>query len=92
MDFVRGWLSNTKLDMTFDADDLAATWSPYVGIRIDPTIQLGEPCVDGTRIPTDTIRSKILAGDSVEVVAALYDIGMDSVRHALDWEERLVAT
>ena len=51
MDFVREWLSKIELDMTFDADDLAATWSPYVGIQIDPTIQLGEPCVDGTPHP-----------------------------------------
>lgn len=91
MEFMRGWLSKVELDMTFNQDDLVSSWSPRPHIRLDPEVQFGEPCIDGTRIPTRALWSKIKAGDTLEVVAALYEIGIDKVQRAIEWEERLVA-
>lgn len=91
MAFIRGWLSKVELDMTFNQDDLVSSWSPHPDIRLDPEVQLGEPCIDGTRIPTRALQSKIKAGDTLAVVAALYEVGIEKVQHAIEWEERLVA-
>ncbi len=91
MDFIREWLSTVELDMAFDENDLVESWTPYTDIQIDPKVQLGEPCIGGTRIPTNTIRGKIQAGDSPEVVARLYDLTKTQIQHAIAWGERLDA-
>jgi len=90
MQFIKDWLTKVELDMTFDVDDIASSWSPYQDVRLDPEIQFGEPCIDGTRIPTRAIWSKVKAGDTPEIVATLYEINITQVQHAIQWEERLV--
>lgn len=89
MDFVREWLQKVEIDLLFDQKNLAYAWLPQEDVRIDPEIQLGKPCLAGTRIPTSTIWSKANAGDSVDVIAGLYGLSRDHVNHALAWERRL---
>ena len=91
MDFVRDWLRKIEIDLLFDQEDMAYAWLPQEDVRIDPKIQLGKPCLAGTRIPTSTIWNKAAAGDSVDVIAGLYGLTIDHVSHALAWEQRLVA-
>lgn len=90
MRFIEDWLRKVELDMTFDVDDIASSWSPYNDVCLDPKIQFGEPCIDGTRIPTCAILSKVKAGDAPEIVATLYDVNITQIEHAIQWEERLV--
>jgi len=92
MDFIKDWLREVELDMTFDELDLASSWSTYQYICLDPTIQFGAPCIDGTRIPTRSIWNKIKAGDSPDVVAALYDLNITQVQYAIQWEQRIGTT
>lgn len=92
MDFLNDWLSKVDLDMTFDEDNIASSWTPYKDICLNPRIQFGEPCISGTRIPTRAIRSKVTAGDSLEVISMLYGVSIIQIRHATWWEERLVTT
>ena len=89
MDFIREWLEKIDIGLLFDQEDLAYAWLPQEDVRIDPEIQLGKPCLAGTRIPTSTIWSKANAGDSVDVIAGLYGLSRDHVNHALAWERRL---
>jgi len=89
MDFIKNWLSEVEIDMTFDESDIASSWCPYEYICLDPTIQFGAPCIDGTRIPTRSIWNKIKAGDNVEVMAALYDLSTVQVQSAIQWEQRI---
>lgn len=89
MDFIKEWLEEIDLDMTFDSDDIASTWKPRAGIRIDPNIQFGEPCIEGTSIPTRAIWSKVKAGDNLQLIAGLYDVTINQVNDAKDWEARL---
>ena len=89
MDFLRQWLTSVDLDMIFDSQDLVVAWSPYPGISIDPAIQLGTPCIRGTRIPTKTIIGKINAGETVDVLHALYDLSELEINRAIEWERRL---
>lgn len=91
MEFIREWLEEIKLDMTFDEDDIASTWVPCDGIRLDPDVQFGQPCVNGTGVPTRAIWSKIKAGDIPDLVAQLYDLSVKQVNDAIEWENRLAA-
>ncbi len=92
MEFVNNWLKDVDLDMTFGTDELVNSWLVHQDVRINPAIQLGEPCIDGTRIPTSIIWSNYKAGDSIEVIARGRDLSPSLVDNAIQWEKRLVAT
>ena len=34
---------------------MAEIWRPHPGIWINPAVQAGTPCVDGTRVPTSLL-------------------------------------
>ena len=36
----------------FDDEHMAAIWRPHEGVWINPAVQAGAPCVEGTRVPT----------------------------------------
>ena len=91
MSFLKDWLSKADHGLAFDEQLLASSWSPQVDVRLDPRFQFGEPCIDGTRIPTRAIYSKLKAGDSIDTIASLYGLGQTQVLNAQLWEERLVA-
>lgn len=89
MDFVKKWLAKVEVDMTFDERDLASSWLLRSGVRIDPKIQIGEPCIDGTRVPTSAVLNTVKAGDSLEVVAKSFGLNLAQVQNALQWEQRI---
>jgi len=76
-----------RVEFEGDADGViarlrpAGTESPVV---IDPEIRFGSPSVRG--IPTETLDEMVRAGDSVEIVASGYDLPLDDVIAALDYE------
>ena len=92
MEFINDWLSKVELDMQFDERHLASSWFPYQNIRLDPAIQFGDPCIDGTRVLTRSIWNKVKAGDSQETVAALHDLTIRQVENAIWWEQRIGTT
>ena len=76
--------------LTFSPETRAATsWEPVERVMLKPTIQFGSPCVTGTRIPTRTIAGMIEAGDPAEWVASSFDLSLEEVQAACDWEARL---
>lgn len=93
MAFLRDYLREIPLDMTFDESDLADSWSPngYLSVTLDPNIQFGEPCIRGTRIPTNAIWAKANAGDGLPLIARMYDLPLDQVEGAIDWEQHIRA-
>ena len=70
---------------------VAMSWEPLDGVLLEPQIQFGTPCIKGTRIPTRTIAGMVEAGDSVDWVAKVFDLTLDDVKVACDWETRLGA-
>lgn len=92
MEFIDNWLKEVDLDMTFNVAENADSWLVHKNVRINPTIQLGEPCIDGTRIPTSIVWSKHKAGDSIEMIARSHNLQEQQVADAVEWEKRLVAT
>ena len=78
-------------NMTFDDEALAATWSPHSGVVIDPRIHSGAPCIEGTRIATGFLYRMHEAGENADEIADWYELGVDQVKSAIGWEERLAA-
>ena len=76
--------------LAFDEDTRkAVSWEPYVGIVLQPRVQFGAPCIQGTRIPTRSLAGMVAAGDSIEWVARAYKLSPEAVQGACDWEFRL---
>lgn len=92
MDFIKEWLTKVEIDMTFDERDLASSWLLYRSVRINPKIQVGEPCIDRTRIPISSVWSNYLAGDEPITIAKAYNLDISQIEYAIQWERKLVAT
>jgi uncharacterized protein (DUF433 family) len=90
LNFLRNYLIPIH-GLQFDANHVAVAWSPTPGIRIDPQIQFGSPCVEGTRIPARNLWSMIKAGDTVQNVASWNGIHPEVVEIALDWQNAVGA-
>ena len=55
-------------------------------IWIDSGIQGGRSCLRGTRITTDTLAERFLAGESVAALAADFRVAVERVEAALRYE------
>jgi len=88
MDFFEEYLQPHH-NMTFDIFGISASWRPHESILLDPQIQYGEPCIEGTRVPTQVIWSFNQAGDSVENLAFLYGIQQSRIEDAINWENKI---
>lgn len=72
-------------------DELAARWQIHDGVRIDPTVQFGDPCVSGRAVRTAQIAGMHRAGESVDRIAYFYELPTHSVEHAITFEDSLEA-
>ncbi|MCY4102478.1 MAG: DUF433 domain-containing protein [bacterium] len=80
----------------FNDEGMAAIWRPRAEVWINPAVQAGEPCVNGTRVPTGLIARLLSAEDdrapSDEEIAEVsddYRLSVAQVRAALGFEHSL---
>jgi len=76
----------------FDSSDLAVRWYPLWPRKIvvlDPNRSFGRPTV--ANIPADTLAAAAHAENSAEAAARWFDVSVEQVRAALDWEDRIAA-
>ena len=83
-------------DVTFDESAMAKIWRPCPCVWINPEVQAGAPCVDGTRIPTSQITGLLgvdgdPADEDVYEVCDDYQITNEQVRAAFNYELDLAA-
>lgn len=81
-------------DMTFiryNGVSVASTWTPHDDIIINPKIQFGEPCIQGTRIRTRILWQMWAGGDSISYLIRAFELTKEKIEHALEWEDRLRA-
>ena len=83
---IRIYLKN----ISFNQSGMASRWSAAIGVLLDPTIQAGTPCIDGTRIPTSTILG-LLRDESIDEVASDLDLESEQVEAARNFELSLAA-
>lgn len=89
LDLLVTWLNPLKVGLGFsEQTDRVERWLPMPRIRLQPNVQFGQPCVDGTRIPTGAIWGYVRAGDPARFVAESYGLTLDDVERAVEWEER----
>ncbi len=75
--------------LDFDDRKIAVAWKPASDIVLRPSIQFGEPCIVGTRIPTGAVRAMVKGGDSIEFLSESYGVEQTKLLRANEWEERL---
>jgi uncharacterized protein (DUF433 family) len=63
----------------------------FPGITMNPDGRFGKPCVSGTRMDVATIVGFIAAGETVETVAAEYQLSIEQVRAALAYAAHVAA-
>jgi uncharacterized protein (DUF433 family) len=68
---------------------LAQLWRPSKFVLVDPEIQVGRPCIDGTRVTTDVVASRVEQGEDLQVVADDLRLTVEQVLDAVSFEERL---
>lgn len=83
MDIVQEYLVPVS-GLRFDGN-VAIQWRPAPGIMIDPKVQFGEPCIEGTRIPVRAVLSLVKAGDPPELVRDAYRLTHRAFDAALAW-------
>lgn len=88
MDFFEEYMRPSH-NLTFDIFSVSATWRPHDNVLLDPQIQYGEPCIEGTRIPTQVIWSFNKAGDTINNLAYFYGIQPSRIKGAIAWENHI---
>lgn len=73
----------------FDDLGVARSWRPAPHVVLDPRIQAGTPCIEGTRIPTETVAA-MAEVDSPELVAEDLDLSVEEVLAAAGFEAALL--
>ncbi|MDE0497813.1 MAG: DUF433 domain-containing protein [Acidimicrobiaceae bacterium] len=82
--------------IVFNDDHMAAVWRPAEGVWVNPAVQAGAPCVDGTRVPTRLVASLARTPDGegsghLADVCDDYRLTSEQVQQAVDYEQQLAA-
>ena len=79
----------------FNDSDMASIWRPHECVWINPEVQAGTPCVDGTRVPTSMLASLLGLNEPSEArlleACDDYRLTTAQVRAALRYELVLAA-
>ena len=70
----------------YGRDQMADLWRPSPGVLIDPSIQAGAPCIEGTRVPTLVVAGLVKAGESHNYIASDYALDQTQIDAALTYE------
>jgi uncharacterized protein (DUF433 family) len=73
----------------YGTDELAAIWRPYRHVWINPEVQAGAPCIDGTRVPTRMIWDLVRAGQPQSELTEDYLVSRSSIKDAVAYEVSL---
>lgn len=74
--------------MEFGGDLIVKAWQPHPGVRVDPKIQSGQPCLEGTRVPALMISDLVekSGGEEwYELIASDYELQVGQVKAAVDY-------
>jgi len=84
-DFMETFLDKIEFDNT----NLAVRFYPLSNSKnvvVDPKRQFGQPIVSGTNIKTETLFSLFRGGESLENISILYNISIDKVQDAVNFQ------
>ncbi len=75
--------------ITFNDSGMATIWRPHICVWVNPEVQAGAPCVDGTRIPTGTLADLQGTGLGIEDLSDDYQLSPEQVQAAIAYETSL---
>lgn len=70
----------------FGSDLHAFIWRPAQGVSINPSIQAGAPCIEGTRVPTRVVADLKGVGEHTDDIAEDLNLNRAQVEAALQYE------
>ncbi len=73
--------------IAFGNDHLAQVWRPAKDVWINPLVQAGAPCINGTRVPTRLIADLVKAGEPLPAIAEDLNLDVSQVEAAVQYEE-----
>jgi uncharacterized protein (DUF433 family) len=79
-----------KLTHVRYVEGTASNWTPMRHILVDPRVQFGEPVIEGTRIPTESVLDMTSYADLDEIAKEL-SITVGQAKAAVNFEQRLSA-
>lgn len=83
------FLTPANHGLLFASGGKPVQWQPSPAVLLDPEIQFGAPCIEGTRVETRSLWSLKQAGDSIETLAEAFQLRQEQVSDAVEWERRL---
>ena len=83
------FLAPANHGLLFASGGKPVQWHPYPAVLIDPEIQFGAPCIEGTRVETRSLWSLNQAGDGKETLAEAFQLRKEQVSDAIEWERWL---
>lgn len=72
--------------ISYGGDDLASAWRPRPRILVNPAIQAGAPCIEGTRVPTLMIAELAESPEDYQQIAGDYRLTVEDVQAAVEYE------
>jgi uncharacterized protein (DUF433 family) len=72
----------------FDGTGQPTRWTPIDGVSIDPEVQAGAPCLEGTRIPTRVVAERAAVEHDDDIAFDL-DLELAAIEAAVRFEELL---
>lgn len=73
----------------FGPDGFATLWVPYERVVLDPEVQAGSPCVEGTRFETLEVFDLVEQGYTAEDIARDFELELAGVESAVRFEQYL---
>lgn len=71
----------------YGGEELATIWRPAEGVWVNPLVQAGAPCIDGTRVPTRLIADLTTAGENPMDLAEDFALNVSQINDAVAYEE-----
>lgn len=72
--------------ISYGGDDLASAWRPRPRILVNPAIQAGAPCIEGTRVPTLMLAKLAESPEDYQQIAGDYRLTVEDVQAAVEYE------
>jgi len=88
-DLISEFLTPANHGLLFASGGKPVQWQPSPAVVLDPEIQFGAPCIEGTRVETRSLWSLKQAGDSIETLAEAFQLRKEQVSDAIEWERWL---
>lgn len=82
-------VSQTLRSLAYDDTEMAVVWRPAHRVWLNPEVQAGASCIDNSRTTTHLIWNLVAAGTDVHDIVWQFELDLDDVLAAQDFEQRL---